>query len=375
MWGVPDTHLSLEEYWEFLQIAEPAGYGIRNAPAEVTGWGCGDFWDQDERYYLAAAIAKAEKRMRKPRHLHYPIRREYIGTEFYAYRWPLELHNCYVRGMGVEVTTVFGAGTALILSVGGVINDPVVFTITVDFTDVDELILFYPGQTRYMIRPSSVVISGTTATVQIPRARLLRSAYFINYRGDIGNQDVDRADYDTDANFYDTVDVARNYLNTQTGNNLVWQRLEPVSSCIPVSWASCEPTTPCSETLQLACGHVVDQRLGIAQLEPATYSSGTWSRAAYTVNRRPDGLQCNYMAGRWDRYDEIDEDMIRAIIAVAHNNMPRDYCSCAIQERYYKKDTEAIQPMARLALGPSTWGIYEAGEIVHENKIVRGVFV
>jgi hypothetical protein len=375
MWGVPDTHLSLEEYWEFLQISEPHGYGIRNAPAEVTGWGCGDYWNQDERYWLAAAIAKAEKRMRKPRHLHYPIRREYVGTEYYEYQWPLTLRNSYVRGMGVEVTTVFGAGTALTLSTGGVIHDPVEFTITVDFSDEDELILYYPGQTRYTIRPSSVSISGTTATVQIARSRLLRAAYFINYRDNvIGYQDVDRPDYETDANFYATVDVARNYLNTQTGNNLVWQRLEPAASCMPVSWASCEPTTPCGETLQLACGYVKDQRLGIVQLEPATYSGG-WVKAAYTVNRRPDGLQVNYMAGRWDRYDEIDEDMIRAIIAVAHNNLPRDYCKCAIQERYYKRDTEQLQPTARLALGPSTWGIYEAGEIVHENKIVEGVFV
>lgn len=376
MWGVPDTHLSLEEYWQFLQISECAGYGIRNAPAEITGLGCGDYWNQQERYFLAAAIAKAEKRMRQPRHLGYPVRREYIGGEQYPYSWPVNLRHFWVRGSGVEAED-FIETASLTLSVGAVINDPVEFTVAVTFTDPDELVLFYPDQTRYRIRPSSVVIAAGIATVQIPRCRLLLAEYFVNYyaRAEAGYQDPgDRANYETDANFYDEVDVYRNYLNTQTGNNLVWRRYEPAASCVPISWGSCEPSTPCAETLQLACGYIVDQRLGIAQYEPATYSDG-WVKASYTINRRPDGLQVNYMSGRWDRYEELDEDMTRAIIAIAHNNMPEDYCACSVQERYYERDVKAIEPAVRLSLGPSTWGIYEASEIVHENRLVRGFFM
>ena len=381
MWGVPDTHLSLEEYWEFLQIAEPAGYGIRNAPDEITGLGCGDYWNQDERFWLASAIAKSEKRLKQNRHLGYPIRREYIGTQEYEYSWPLTLRSFWVRGMGVEAETTIQAAQPLVLSVLGVINDPVEFTIAdVGFSDPDELVLYYAGQTKYTIRPSSVVLElqadGTyDLTVQIPRSRLLKAEFFINYRkGVIGSTDADRPDYEVDANFYDSVDVARNYLNTQTGNNLVWRRSEPAVNCFTVSFASCEPTTSCGETLQLACGYVIDQKLGFAQFEPATYNGG-WVKAQYTVNRRPDGIQANYMAGRWDRYETIDEDMVRAIIAMAHNNMPEDYCSCAIQERYYERDTKPIEPPVRLGLGPSTWGIYEASEIVHENKLWRGGFM
>jgi hypothetical protein len=371
MWGVPDTHLSLEEYWEFLQIDECAGYGIRNY-GEETGKGCGDYWDQDERFWMAAAIAKAEKRMKKDRHLGYPIRREYIGTEEYEYDWPVHLRNFYVRGVGVEAESTIQAGQAITLSNGSV-NDPVEFTVAVTFTDPDELIIYYVDQTKYRIRPSSVVISGGVATVQIPRCRLLKSDYFINYA-----TDAERPDYENDSYFVTSVDVVRNYLNTHTGNNLVWVRYEPAVCCLScVTLASCEPGTPCGESLQLACGYVLDQKLGLAQFEPATYDEddGAWTQADYSVNRRPDGIQVNYMAGRFDRYDDIDEDIKRAIVAVAHNNLPEAYCSCAMQQRYYKRDVKPIEAVVRFALGPPTWGIHEASEIVHENKIFRGGFM
>lgn len=375
MWGIPDTHLSLEEYWQFLQIEECAGYGIRGRPGELTGKGCGDYWNQDERYWLAESIAKAEKRLEKDRHLGYPLRRKYYGVELYDYGRPVILRRTYVRGIGVEATSVFAAGTAITLSPGGIIADPVTVSIAVTFTDEDELIIYYPGQTRYTIRPSSVTISGGVATIEIPRCRLLKPAYFINYTGALGYQDTDRPDYNTDSYFLTSVDIGRNYLNTQTGSNLVWRRYEPMICCLGGGDAHCEPTTPCGETLQLACGYIVDQRLGVAQFEPATYSSG-WAKANFAVSRCPDAIQTNYMAGRWDRYEDMDEDIIRAVIAIAHNNLPEDYCACAMQERYYKRDRNPIEGgVVRLALGPSTWGILEANEIVHENTVMRGMFM
>ena len=381
MWGIPKTHLSLEEYWQFLQISEPAGYGIRNAPAEITQWACSVYWNQDERYHLAVAIAKAEKRFKSARHLGYPIRREYIGPEQYPYAWPLILRSRWVRQIGVERETTVKSGQAITLSTGGVIHDPVSFTVEeVAFTDPDEVVIYCPDQTTYTIRPSVCQITlqgdGTyDLYVEIPRSRLLKTAYFINYESGLtGYEDADRPNYETDANFLTSVDVVRNYVLTTTGNNLVWWRPEPGTSCLPISVPSCEPSTPCAETLQLACAYVVDQKLGTAQYEPATYSSG-WVRASYSVNREPDGIQTNYMAGRWDRYDEIDEQMVRAIIAVAHNNLAEEYCTCNVQKRYYDEDTRPIEPPVRLSLGPSTWGIYEASEIVHEEKIVQGMFI
>jgi hypothetical protein len=81
------------------------------------------------------------------------------------------------------------------------------------------------------------------------------------------------------------------------------------------------------------------------------------------------------MAGYFDRYEEIDPDIIRAIIAVAHNNLPEDYCTCAMQKRYYKRDANPIEPAVSLGLGPSTWGIFEAVQIVKERRVFQGGFL
>jgi len=361
--GIPSTYLSLEEYWEFLQINECAGYGIRNYPTTgVIGLGCGDYWDQKNRYFLAAAIAKAEKRLKADRWLGFPLRREYNDGNTSArqlpYRLPVMLGK-YLRGVGVETDTLVES-VSLTLSSGGTIIDPVTFTTTVTFSDPNELVIYYPGTTDCKIRPKSVSISGTTATVTIPRCRLLKPQYFKDYA-----EVVDRPDYEDDSYFLDGVDVYRNYLNQETGANLVWWRHKGQIynyECVDIVN---DPSGACSDVRQLACPYVREQRLGEVVLEPATYSSG-WTKANYAVRREPDGLELNYMRFRYDRYEEIDEDIKRAVIAVAHNNLPRNYCSCDQQTLYYEDDTRALEPPVRLGLGRSTWGLFEAQEIIRE---------
>lgn len=360
--SVPATHLSLEEYWKFLQINECAAYGIRNFPTSgVLGLGCGDYWDQRNRYYLAVAIAKSEKRLKADRWLGFPLRREYNDGNSSArqlpYRLPAMLGK-YVRGIGVETNTFIETPTLTLDNAGSPV-DPVTFTVNVTFTNENELVIYRPG-TLCNIRPESVSIASGVATVTVPRCRLLKSEFLIDYA-----DDVDRPDYETDANFLSTVDVYRNYLNEQTGANLVWWRCkgqihnqDGVDVCY-------DPVAACSDVKQLACPYVREQRLGEATFEPATYSSG-WSKATYAVGRKPDGLEVNYMRFRYDRYEEMDEDIVRAVIAVAHNNLPRNYCSCDQQTLYYQDDTRPLEPPVRLGLGRSTWGLFEAQEIIRD---------
>ncbi|MHA2136335.1 MAG: hypothetical protein ACW99J_20950 [Candidatus Thorarchaeota archaeon] len=343
IYGIPYTHLSLEEYAEFLQVPEPFLFGIRNHPDLTEGKGCGDYWQQSERHYLAT------------------IRREYNEMENRArelpYKWPLYLGK-YVRGIGVETESTIASGATVNLS-NGTINDPVTISQAVTFTD--ELIVYYPGQTKYRIRPSEVSISGGTATITIPRSRLLHPDYLKDY-----NDDTDRPDYTDDSYFLTTVDLVRNYLDTTTGANLVWHRraTDALSCCVVDVY--CDPSDPCGETLQLACGYVRDERNGAVQLEPAIYSGG-WSKSAYAVKRRPDYTQINYMRGYWDRYEPMDEDIVRAVIAITHNNMPTDPCfRCAVTQHYYERDVTPLEPPVNLGLGPSTWGIYESVQILRE---------
>ena len=368
MYGVVRTHLSIEEYWEFLRINEIAGYGIRNFPTTAAlGMGCGDYWDQTDRYFLAASIQKAENRLEADRWLGFPIRRDYGKPRQLSYVPELVLGK-YLRGVGIETETLVET-VNLTLSVLGAVVDPLVFTVAVSFTDVNELVLKYPSAyylsnaDNYYIRPSSVTITAGVATVEVPRARLLRPEYFKDYKND-----NERPNYTVDTNFLDTVEVYRNYLDQTTGANLVWYRHAGAYGCYAnVMAVPCNGSIGvCSDVRQLACSYVSAQRNGVVQLEPATYSDGSWTKTSYAIKRPPDGVEINYMRGYTDRYDELDVDLIRAVIAVAHNNLPRDYCHCDQQTLYYNDDTRPLEPPVRLGLGRSTWGLYEAEQIIRE---------
>lgn len=355
----PETYLSIEEYWEFLQINEIAGYGIRNFPTTgVLGLGCGDYWDYRNRYFLLNAIQKAERRLEADRWLGFPLRRKYISARQLEYQFPIYLGK-YLRGVGVETNTYIATKT-LSLSSGGTISDPVSFTIAVDFTDENELIVTFPN-TMYKIRPSSVVIANGVATVNIPRARLLKAEYHKDYKND-----NERPDYTDDSYFLTTVDLYRNYLNTTTGANLVWWRHKgQVYGNQDIWTCESELMSACSDVRQLACPYVIRERDGWVQLEPATYSGG-YTKANYAVKREPDGVEIAFMRSYYDRYEEWDANIKRAVIAIAHNNMPQDYCSCDVQTLYYKNDTKPIEPPIRLGLGMSTWGNFEAEQIIRE---------
>lgn len=341
----PETYLSMEEYWEFLQINEIAGYGIRNYPTTgVMGLGCGDYWDYKNRFWLCSSIQKAERRLEADRWLGFPLSRKYIGPRQLDYAHPLYLGK-YVRGLGVEVNE-FILARPLVLSSGGVINDPVEFTVAVDFTNVSELIICYPN-TLCKIRPSFIDISGGIATVRIPRARLLKTEFHRDY------QDVnERPNYETDSNFLSSVDIYRNYLNETTGTNLVWK---PPANC----------QTDLTINRQLAYPYLIRERDGFVELQPATYSGG-WSVATPIVKRCPDTVEINFMKFFYDRYEEWDANIKRAVIAVAHNNLPQNYCSCDVQTLYWQNDTRPIEPPIRLGLGMSTWGNYESEQIIRE---------
>lgn len=358
--GLPEPFLTLPEYWEWLQINECAAWGIRNYPTTgVTGLGCGDYWDHKNRYWLAQALIKAQERVEADRWLGFPLKRKYYTARQLPYQ-PQVFLNKYVRGIGVETQVEVQLSKGIQLSASGIINDPVTFTVAVDFTNEHELVICYPGQTTCHITPSSVSISGATATIEIPRCRLLKPEFHLDYKSD-----PDRPNYTDDDNFLDTVDVYRNYLNTQTGANIVWYRHPGSFNCFSNVWSCESQIGACSDVRQLVCGYVVNQRQGLVQFEPGTYSNG-WTRTSYAISRCPDGLEVNYMRGYWDRHDQIEADLKRAIIAIAHNNLPREYCSCDQQKLYYEDDTRPLEPPVRMGMGRSTWGLYEAEQIIRE---------
>lgn len=373
MYGTLATLFSLEEYWETLQISECQAYGIRNVPDEVTT-GCDDYWQQRERYWLSFAIDKAEKAITTDTWLGFPLRRKYYETTTLPYKNPNYLAK-YLQGIGVETETLVEQVNITLSSAGSPI-DPVTITTTVDFTDTNEIIIKYPEAywtgncDGYTIRPSCVEISGTTATIEIPRCRLLKPDYFKDY-----DQITDRPDYTDDTYFLDTVDVYRNYLDTTDGADLVWLRTKSqIERGCDTLFAFGSTPTVGNITTQGAVARVVNGRDGTFYLEPATYTAATntWTRNSFSVQTRlPDQVRVSYMRGKWDRYEQVDSDVIRALISVAHNNLPQDYCTCSVQQRYHEDDNRPLEPPVSLGLGPSTWGIYEAVNLLKRHDATR----
>ena len=347
MYGIPQASISVEEYWEHMQVYEPFGYGIRKGPDADTLFqqGCGNYWQQRGRFWLGNAMDMVCNRLLADRWLGFPIRREYRNAvQFKPYREPLYL-GMHLRGIGVESEVDIEAGAALTLQ-NGSINDPVEFTVTVDFTGEDDILIYYPGQRKYTIRPSSIVISGVTATIQIPRARLLKPEYFRNYT-DVN----DRPDYTDDTYFLTTVDVVRNYLDTDYGANVVW---------FPSGPCGCFGTCGCNvdEVRQAVTMYLTNDRLGTTYIP---------NKTGFSVKRMPEAAVLSYMLGKYDRYDEIDPSLVRAVAAVAHNNVPQEPCfKCGILQRFYDDDTKALEPAVNLGLGPSTWGVYNATQTIKD---------
>jgi len=251
----------------------------------------------------------------------------------------------YLRGIGVEAEIDISLAEPITLRTpmpANEIIDPIVLTVAVTFTDQDEVVLRYPGNTKYYIRPSEVTIAAGVATITIPRVRLLKPEYFINFDSTL----TQRPMYDDDDYFLDTIDIARNYLNTATGFNLVWNPERNM----------CSPTV----TKQIATAAVRSQRDGIA------FSTSAVSTYAVSC-RQPDHIEVSFMRGRYDRYEEVDSDITRAVVGIVHNYVPEEPCRQILEGRlFFLHDVRPLEPPVNLRLGPSTWGVFEAVQILKE---------
>jgi hypothetical protein len=225
-----------------------------------------------------------------------------------------------------------------------VLADEYELSVTVDFDDCTELVVYYPGQTRWEIHPSKVVISGTTATITIPRSRLLLPEYLIDF-----TNDNDRPAYETAANFLTVVDVYRRFPDTVSAVTFVWRR----KSCGCRSEVDClhGAATPGTVVTQQGTGVITDARKGNIQIEPATFNTvtGVWDSTSWTECWAPDSVMVSYVSGiNMDCLNncpaDLDPQLARAIIALAHSNLPKGICSCDTVKRYYEYDSRIPKP-------------------------------
>jgi len=309
--------LTVDRYQEIMQLPINAFNGLNN-PDEVPVYECSTIWKQSERDNLAMFLARSEE-MRE-QELGYHIAPKYLEGEEHAYDVPVILSRKHLIAIGTRATTVIQSGVVLNLGVETAPNDPVVFTVDITGRSVansSEIYVYYPGET-VRIYPSSISIAANTATIRIPRARLVRPSFN-------DNRDDHLSYYENDY-FLATVDVVRCYTDVSDGAYIVWDSIGRVI-------AGYITYPDASETAQHANVQVLGARayrLAIVHCYPAT---AALAGAYFTICAHPSTIRVSYLSGR---RSSIGTEMETA--RLAHVLMPNVPCTCPYVVQYWGED-------------------------------------
>ncbi len=306
--------VTLDRYQELMRLPIAAFNGL-NKPDEEPVYECSTIWKQSERDALVIALYQAEE-MRE-QELTYHIAPKYDVLQNQDLRSPLILEKKHLIKLGLRTISTIQAGVALTLGTLPALNDPVIITVATTVTDKSEIKVYYPGE-AVEIHPSFISISGGTATIKIPRSRLVLQTV-------LDNRD-DHLYYDDNANFLTTVDVKRVYYDTTNPGQYVW-----LYSC---------DTNTIAETTQGLYARITNNRLSVVEHYPATYASGVWTKACWTLTHYPDYITMYSYSGRQlSVYTEMQT------IRLAHTLMPNAPCSCPTVHQYWQMDVESTDTL------------------------------
>ena len=328
-----ELSVTLDRYQELMRLPESAFNGL-NRPLELPNYNCNAIWKQRDRDYLAIFLAHAQEK--REQELGYHIAPLYSEEEEFPWDLPILLPAPakQLKLIGKRVVTDLALAQALSHGIETNPNDPVSFTLTVGFTDATEIKIFYPDE-DVEIHPSNVSISGTTATIEIPRARLVLNS--------LNDNREDHLDYFVNANFLTTVDVKRHSYDIPTGVVLVWKDRDG------------------DDVTQVARPIIDDLRLAIVSNIPASYNSTdeVWTGAAYKIvvgsTALPTIIRMSYIAGRESNLS-VELDTCR----LTHTLMPHQAVDCEAIAQYWLSDrlpdpSRIVTPYGSTAGAVSTW--------------------
>lgn len=311
--------VSLDRYQELMHLPINAFNGL-NKDNEEPVYDCRHIWMQSERDDLAIYLYRAEEV--RERELLYHLSPKYIYNERHTYSSPIVLNRKHLIEVGVEATTAIETVT-LVHRTDGVINDPIVLTVTTTVVNKAELVVCYPDE-DVRITPSRVTITGGVATIRIPRARLVKPELLDNRE--------DHLYYVHDENFLETVDVKRVYNDPATATNLVWTTTQLAHNCSPSHPNGSETTQTAIAAINLPRAN----RLSLISIYPATYTNGSWSGQSMRYCYLPEMVSVSYKSGI---RGSLSTDILS--IKLAHTFMPNMPCTCPYVEQYWREDNEA----------------------------------
>lgn len=242
----------LARYAKIIEFKENAFWGVNNPDDEQPG--CAKILTKPQRDTMEKYLAEAQDEIEQI--VRYKFIPTYFEDERQNYAYPVQTKWGKVIEAGIQTTSNIELGAVVDHT-----SDPAIITVTTTVINIDEIIVYHPGSTNIII-PSAINISGGTATISIPRCRMVKESLVDNPEEGL--------DYsNTLTNFEQTVDVKRVYTNPSTNATLVWPH-HCGASCL---------ANGCSEYTQDACMYIRNAEIGSIDTWPASYTGGEWKRA------------------------------------------------------------------------------------------------
>lgn len=346
---LPYTHLSLPRYAKIMGINPvhfSGGHGHVTWPLDNNR--CEDIWvrrswvfaDHVSHADLADAILSAE--MDIARILGYWPAPRFIAKEMHRVeavktrrgnsintRWGKVIQP------GRRAVTLLGTPTVAYSDPDGdSFYERATVTLSTDLTDACEIKVYFAGLSgaqEWEVRPvKSKSISGGTLTIVMDSWLLVNPTLLEEPPTTDGYGALDLS---TTANYVETVDVYREYVdNTAASVEFWWEN----GGCCDGSGC-----VVCSQTTQNGCLLIRDVEAGIVVPTTGTYADGSWSLADPSVCRVPDQYKIWYYAGDLDEYylrgdscEPLSDFYAHAIAWMATARLERGLCSCGNVEAF-----------------------------------------
>ena len=209
-----------------------------------------------------------------------------------------------------------------------------------------EIALYHPGREgddRYRIRPITVAVSGTTATITFRRelAALLEADtsamdFPLEYPQEAiasGGDYLRPIDGTDDAHFEEALDVYRLWNDPQQQADLLWF---PPGGCCPSNIGAL--------ATQAGALTIVDPELGWLAFQPATWdaTTGAFTGAGLYGRRQPEAVKLYYKAGLRGEGECPDQHMQRrwavVVAELALARLDREICACETTYTKHSRD-------------------------------------
>lgn len=321
-----ESAVKLARYAQILGLSEDQFFGLNNATTVKET--CHPIWTLDERQRIARYLKEAQTEIEQV--THYPLSPRWFTDEFHYYGYPVHASWGKIVSAGFRNSSVISSGVAVSYA-----TDPCVIVVATTITDEDEIAVYHPG-TTVEIYPSAITISGGNATIQIPRARMVKLASQDNDETGLTYSDVPPS---ASSPFEATVDVKRVYNDTSTQGGLVWHHRESGTCDCTCDWCC----ATCSDYTENACIYIRNPEIGTLDLLSATFEDLVWtSTCPVCYCAPPDTVRLNYKAG----LTPITEQVEAMIIRLAHSKMPQSPCGCGVANEYWTRDRNTPEFMS-----------------------------